>query len=277
VVVVGAVRAAGEVYRAFETAIHQEDDTRKPHGAHEPGLGAGEVLGLLQGHQFHVSGTDEVLHLHGIDLVITPQDGTHQLGFPVREGHAVQEELAGLGDGHAIVLGILHPCSLFHLANHTRRGEVIPLQLKSLSIFPGRQRRSFGFLNVGRVLARIAAEDGVFAATGQHVELVGEAATNGTAVGLHGTELHAQAGEDALVGVEHGPVLAVGAGIVRVEGVAVLHGELAAPHEAEPGPALVAELGLDLEKVHGQLFVAAHVLADDVGDHFLVGGSQTKL
>ena len=43
---------------------------------------------------------------------------------------------------------------------------------------------------------------------------------------------------------------------VGVEGVGVLHEELAAAHEAEARPDLVAELGLDLVEVERQLAVA---------------------
>src|SRR6266566_382048 len=59
--------------------------------------------------------------------------------------------------------------------------------------------------------------------------------------------------------------------------VAVLHRELAPAHDAEARPDLVAELGLDLVKVHGQLPIAAYLAARDIGDHFLVRGSDAKI
>jgi len=55
-----------------------------------------------------------------------------------------------------------------------------------------------------------------------------------------------------------------------MEGIAVLHQELAAAHDAEARTDLVAELGLDLVQVQRQLAVALDVATDDVGDHFLV-------
>ncbi len=109
------------------------------------------------------------------------------------------------------------------------------------------------------------------------MELVGEAAADGAAVGLDGPELHAEAREDPLVGLEHPPVFPVGVGIVHVEGVAVLHDELTAAHQAEPGPDFVAELGLDLEEVDRQLLVALHDLAHDVGDDLLVRGTEAEV
>ncbi len=59
--------------------------------------------------------------------------------------------------------------------------------------------------------------------------------------------------------------------LVLVEAVGVLHGEFAPPHQAEARAALVAELGLDLVEVLGQLLVALELLASDVSDHFLAG------
>src|SRR6266699_4119887 len=58
--------------------------------------------------------------------------------------------------------------------------------------------------------------------------------------------------------------------------VAVLHRELAPAHDAEARPDLGAERGLELVKVHGQLPIAAYLAARDIGDHFLVRGSDAK-
>ena len=57
-----------------------------------------------------------------------------------------------------------------------------------------------------------------------------------------------------------------------MEGVGVLHDELARAHDAKARPHLVAELGLDLVEVHRQLAVALELAPRDVGDHFLVRG-----
>ena len=56
-----------------------------------------------------------------------------------------------------------------------------------------------------------------------------------------------------------------------MERIRVLHREFARPHDAEPRPDLVAELGLDLVEIDRQLAVALELAARDVGDHFLVG------
>jgi hypothetical protein len=81
-----------------------------------------------------------------------------------------------------------------------------------------------------------------------------------------------EAAEDARVGVVHRLVGFRAAFVGEVEGVGVLHQELARAHHAEARADLVAELGVDLVEVDRQLPVAAQLLAREVGDHLLGGG-----
>ncbi len=69
----------------------------------------------------------------------------------------------------------------------------------------------------------------------------------------------------------------VEAGLVDVEGVGVLHDELADAEEAGLGAGLVAELGLDLIPDLGELFVAAELLAGDVGHDLFVSHGEAEL
>jgi hypothetical protein len=62
-----------------------------------------------------------------------------------------------------------------------------------------------------------------------------------------------------------------------MEGVGVLHEELARPHDPEARPDLVAELGLDLIEVGRELLVAPYLAAHQIGDHLLVGGAEAEL
>ena len=140
----------------------------------------------------------------------------------------------------------------------------------------GQQGHRFGQLDVGREVAGGAVDDGVFTRVGDDLKLVREIATDGAGVGRHGAVLQAKAVEDALVGGEHGLVAARSGSGVAVEGVGVLHGELTAAHDAKARTALVAELGLDLVEVLGQLLVAAELLARDVGHHLFTGGLDDK-
>ena len=68
-----------------------------------------------------------------------------------------------------------------------------------------------------------------------------------------------------------------GAGLVEVEGIGVLHQELARAHDAEAGAHLVAELPLDVIEVQRQILVGAHIGPEDLGDHLLVGRAVEHL
>ena len=55
-----------------------------------------------------------------------------------------------------------------------------------------------------------------------------------------------------------------------MEGVGILHQEFPRTHHAKARPDLVAELGLNLEIIDGQLLVGLHVLAHVVADHLFM-------
>ena len=140
-----------------------------------------------------------------------------------------------------------------------------------------RQRLHLGLLDVGSVPAALARHDRVLARLGQHLELVREVAADVAGVGLDGAEGESAALEDARVGVVHDLVLASRVVGVDVEGVGVLHDELAPAHEPEARPHLVAELDLDLVEILRQIAVRAHLAADQVGDHLLVRGPEAEV
>ena len=62
--------------------------------------------------------------------------------------------------------------------------------------------------------------------------------------------------------------------VVDVEGVGVLHDELAAAQQAGTGASLVAVLGLNLVQVNRQILVGGVQVLDQQGEHFLVSGGQ---
>ncbi len=104
---------------------------------------------------------------------------------------------------------------------------------------------------------------------------MGKIAADGAGVRLHGPEPEAQTPENAGVGIIHQPVAAFGPGTVRVKGVRVLHDELAPAHQTEARTDFITELALNLIEAHGQLSVGAHFAAHQVGDDFLMSGTQT--
>ena len=90
-------------------------------------------------------------------------------------------------------------------------------------------------------------------------------------LGAHRNRFQAHAREGAQISDEHLVVGMLRAGLVDVEGIGVLHQEFAAAHQAEARPHLVAEFPLDVIEIERQIFVAAHIGAEDLGDHLLVG------
>ena len=65
--------------------------------------------------------------------------------------------------------------------------------------------------------------------------------------------------------------------LIGMEGVGVLHDELARTHHAEARPHLVAELELDLVEVDRQLAIAFDLAPRDIRDHLFVGGPEHEV
>ncbi|MNZ29257.1 hypothetical protein D3C78_465020 [compost metagenome] len=109
------------------------------------------------------------------------------------------------------------------------------------------------------------------------MEFVGVAATDRAGVGLHRAEVQAQAGKDVAVGQVHAIVGFLQGSRIGMEGVGVLHDELATTHQAEARTDLVTELGLDLVHVQRQLFIAVELVTGQVGDDLFVGRAHAEL
>ena len=134
---------------------------------------------------------------------------------------------------------------------------------------------AFGNFGIRRETA-LAADQVGFARIRQCHELAGQRAADLAAVRFDGTEVQAQAIADALIGTAHLLVGLMQGFVGGMEAVRVLHDELAAAHEAEAGTALVAVLHLDLIQVQRELPVGAQLIAHQIGDDFLMGGSQAQ-
>jgi hypothetical protein len=135
-----------------------------------------------------------------------------------------------------------------------------------------RLRRGAGHLDVRGVAGR--QRDVVLARrTGRHV-LVGAGAAHHPHVGLDPVPLEPATVEDAVVGVAVLVVAHVQSRRVAIEGVRVLHDELARPQHSGARPWLVAFLGLEVVEDQRQVAIRAHDLRDMRGDDLLVGHRQ---
>ncbi|MNF81988.1 hypothetical protein D3C84_642800 [compost metagenome] len=106
---------------------------------------------------------------------------------------------------------------------------------------------------------------------------MGAGTADGAVVGFNRAELQAQTGEHVAVGLVHAVVGDLQRRLVGVEGVGVLHDEFAAAHQTEAWADFVTEFGLDLVQVDRQLFVAAQLVAHQIGDHFFVGRARAEV
>ncbi len=150
----------------------------------------------------------------------------------------------------------------------------------------GRRRRQLdrlrvgaGDLDVGGVLAgaRAGERDLVLAGgTRRHV-LVCAGAAHHADVGLDAVPAQAGAFHDAVVGADVQLVALVEAGGVAVEGVGVLHDELARAQHPGARARLVALLDLEVVEDQRQVAVGAHGLRDVRGDGLLVGHREHEL
>ena len=170
------------------------------------------------------------------------------------------------GQGHAQQLGHVF-ASAFAGCRHFGQG------LRGLHTQDLASRiHCLGFFHVGRVIAVRAIHDGVFAGGGNHLELFAQVAANGAAVSRHRAVAQAKAVKNTPVGFRHIFITLNCRHHIAVKAVRVFHDELASAHQTEAWTALVAELGLYLVEIFRQLFVAAQLLARNVGHHFFAGG-----
>ncbi len=96
-------------------------------------------------------------------------------------------------------------------------------------------------------------------------------AADRTAFRHHRNRLETEPRERPKIGDEHLVVGVPGTGLIEIEGIGILHQELAPAHQAEARPHLVAELPLNVVEIERQILVRAHIGAKDFGDHLLVG------
>ncbi len=121
------------------------------------------------------------------------------------------------------------------------------------------------------VVERGVVEDLAFARRGKHDELVAEVAADRTRGRFHRNRANSHAREGAKIRQKLGVIAEPSAGLVEVEAVGVLHQEFAAAHHSEPRSHLVPEFPLYVVKHARKVAVALELVADDRGEHFLIG------
>ena len=110
---------------------------------------------------------------------------------------------------------------------------------------------------VGGIATIPTGQDQILTGIGRHHEFLAGGATDRAAICLHRHSPQPAAAEDAAIGLIHGRIGLLQAGLIGMKGVGVLHDEFAPPHQAEARPDLITKFGLDLIEVHRQLPVRA--------------------
>ena len=134
----------------------------------------------------------------------------------------------------------------------------------------------FRQFHIGGVIRVRAKRERIFARIRQHMKFMRAAAADGAGVCGDRAELQTEAGKNAGVRFVHHAVGLFQAFKAAVEGIGILHDELARAHHAETRTDFVAELGLDLVEVQRQLAVALHFAPRDVGDDLLMRGAEAE-
>ena len=201
----------------------------------------------------------------------------HELALPGGQGDGEDNVLERVGGSPGAAVGLAAGSELVGGGHQRVDGGGV----RGVPDFRGRSvaevdvRRDHGGdgLDVGCVAAG-GPHEGVLADLGGVQELLALGAAHGAGRGRHRDDLQAQALEDAQVGAAVGGVAGVQAGVVDVEGVGVLHDELAAAQQARAGTRLVAVLVLDLVEAQRQVLVRGVQVLDQQREHFLVRGGQ---
>ena len=103
------------------------------------------------------------------------------------------------------------------------------------------------------------------------------AAADQSGVRFDRTEFEAAARKDPLVGVVHFLIAEARTVFIGIETVGVFHDEFAPAHQTETGTDFIAELGLDLVAVHGELSIGTDLASEEVRDDFLMRGAEAKI
>ena len=227
-------------------------------------------------------GGDGGLEALGVDLSVAGQSDDQRLGGAVGVGEEVDEVLEHLVAGPLPVLGdaALPGEGLVRevgeLRDGARAGGVLQVHRGQ-----GRDRRLVQRLRGQggdgldvRGVAAVGDDEGVLADLGGVEELLGAGSAHRAGVGLADHGGQAEALEGALVGQALLLVGGVEPCVVHVEGVGVLHDELAGAQQARAGTRLVAELGLDLVQHRREVLVRGVQVLHRQGEHLLVRGGE---
>ena len=128
--------------------------------------------------------------------------------------------------------------------------------------------------DIGSVIAFGAVSNFCFTAVCQHHELMAAGTADSTAVCFYRAEVQTAAGKDFVISIIHSLIGNVQTCFITVEGIAILHNEVTAAHQAEARTTFVTEFVLNLVQVQRQLTVGTYIVLNQGSNHFLVGRTK---
>ena len=131
-----------------------------------------------------------------------------------------------------------------------------------------------GLFNVGCIFAFRAIDDLCLTTISQHHEFMAAVATDSTAISLNRAIGQATAIKNARISIIHFCIGFIQTSLITVEGISILHNEVAAAHQAKARTTLVAEFVLNLVQIQRQLAIGAHIGLHYGGHHFLVSRAK---
>ena len=256
VVAVGAGHVAARLDRVVEQDRHVRADGPDVAGRADPL----RELVLPRGPELR---PERVLELHVVDAVVAADHDQHEPAVLHHHRVGLQQRARG----HLEAAG--------DLRDRDQAGRVLQLRL-------GERRRQLHRLRVGARDLDVRGvagrqRDVVLARRGRRHVLVGADAAHHPDVGLDAVPLEPAAVHHAVVRLAVALVVRVQPLAVAVEGVGVLHDELARAQQAGARARLVALLDLEVVEAERQVAVGAHHLGDVLRDGLLVRHRQHEL
>ena len=261
--VVDLVGAAGPLLGILQRDVADESDALGQVHRPDKALEEAVALELLVGHHA-IALAKRMLGLAVVELVVARDDRDNGVARSVDDGQRLTRAVLGEAE------------ELGHRGDRAHAGRVDLLQ-GTIAGNLGNGDLSGSGLVVRSVAASVAVHERRLAGIGECHELDGGVAANLAGIRHNRQGLEAAALADVRVRLLH-VVVGLLQGLLRgIEGIAVLHDELAAAHEAEARAHLVAELVLNLIQVNRKLLIALELVLDEVGHGLLVRGTEDEL
>src|SRR5690242_7371052 len=96
-------------------------------------------------------------------------------------------------------------------------------------------------------------------------------------VGFYRPKSEPASREDPSIGIIHFLIADLGAGLIDVKAIGILHDEFPPSHEPESRADLISKFGLDLVEIERKLTIGTHFSPEEIGNDFFMSRAQAKI